>query len=135
MSNDIKEIPGVIFNLAMILMVNIATVIMMFMLIFVSWKKGSKCWKKVAPKLYLMMVWTCYILIPIAIIVLAVYYFVSERAILHESANETWVVCYCFLCCSRICEFFFFINKVFVHDAKVYLMVREMMDKARLDEV
>ena len=115
-------------NLLVIFVVNIATVIMMFILIFVSWKKGSKCWKKVAPKLYLMMVWTCYILIPIGIIGLSSYYFIADFERLKQSSNETWVVCYTFLCGSRIIEFFFLINKVFVHDAKVYLTVREMMD-------
>lgn len=79
MSKDIKEIPGVNTNLAVILMVNIATVIMMFMLIFVSWKKGSKCWQKFAPKLYLIMVWICYIVIPIGIIGLSGYLIIVER--------------------------------------------------------
>ena len=56
---------------------------MMFMLIFVSWKKGSKCWLKVAPKLYLMMVWTCYLGIPIGIIGLSSYYIIAERHIMN----------------------------------------------------
>jgi hypothetical protein len=100
----------------------------MFMLIFVSWKKGSKCWLKVAPKLYLMMVWTCYLGIPIGIIGLSSYYIIAERHIMNQSANETWVICYCFLCASRIFEFFFFINVVFVNDAKIYLSVKALME-------
>jgi hypothetical protein len=82
MSNEIQENPGVTFNLFVILVVNIATVIMMFFLIFVSWKKGSKCWQKVAPKMYLMMVWTCYLVIPIGIIGLSGYYLIAERKIM-----------------------------------------------------
>ena len=48
--DKIYEIPGVNVNLAVILMVNIVTVIMMFMLIFVSWKKEANAGKKLPPK-------------------------------------------------------------------------------------
>jgi hypothetical protein len=81
--DKIYEISGVKVNLAVIFMVNIVTVIMMFMLIFVSWKKGSKCWQKIAPKMYIVMVWTCYLGIPFGIISLSLYFFIKQRDVAH----------------------------------------------------
>ena len=49
----------------MILYSNYTSVVVDFFLIFISWKKGPKCWKAAAPFLYLGLTVIVYILFPL----------------------------------------------------------------------
>jgi len=64
---------------------NVASFIMIFMLIFVPWKNGCACWKKFAPGLYLVLVWLLFLGLPIAVITTSLCICLLDR----ESAQNS----------------------------------------------
>ena len=88
------------------------------MLIFVHWRKGLKCWTKIAPTLFFGLVWLVFIVLPLINIGLVIW---IVTALKHEGF---WISQYCIFFGSvslgRITEFFISVRPAMSKMMKTY---------------
>ena len=58
---------------------NYLSVIIIFMLLFVSWKKGSNRWVKMAPAIYYVLTLTLFLFLPLLNILWTIYTVVNPN--------------------------------------------------------
>lgn len=68
--------------------------VIIFMLIFVHWKKGPETWIKIAPFLYVALVIVLYITLPICNLVSMIIAIASPNVDLRTNIFESWVIFY-----------------------------------------
>jgi hypothetical protein len=90
----------------------------MLVLIFVDWRKGSKCWTKIAPILFFGLVWLIFIVLPLINIGLVIWIVTALKD------EGFWISQYCIffgsvsLC--RIIEFFITVRPAMSKMMKTY---------------
>lgn len=114
---DLFELKSINLVMWVILICNCLTAVIIFFLIFVSWKTGPAWWVAISPKLYVLMTISCYIIMPTGVMILSLYYFIADYDQMHLSPNLSWVVAYSVLSLSRIIEFFVTIKPIHINDA------------------
>ena len=114
---DLFELKSINLVMWVILICNCLTAVIIFFLIFVSWKTGPAWWVAISPKLDVLMTISCYIIMPTGVMILSLYYFIADYDQMHLSPNLSWVVAYSVLSLSRIIEFFVTIKPIHINDA------------------
>ena len=109
----------------MILYCNYTSVVVDFFLIFISWKKGPKCWKAAAPFLYLGLTVIVYILFPLMNFGMQIYITANPSIQNRESYFESWAIFYAVLCISKLLEFWFSIKPSIVKDSIAFYVLRK----------
>jgi hypothetical protein len=98
--------------------------IVTFFMIFVSWKKGSPCWVKVAPMLYKISVRGSYVGFPILNTIALAPFFYSQIATGNYSVLLPWAVYFQVLQFTYIGTFVWTVYPIYVVDAKNYLALK-----------
>jgi hypothetical protein len=85
-------VPDAVTSMCMdtILAFSILTMMTSFFLIFVSYKKGFRLWREMAPYLYICMICTCYLVQPILSLA------ASLSTYIYAKNNDTLDYCYLF---------------------------------------
>jgi len=88
-------------------------------LIFVPWRKGLKCWTKIAPTLFFGLVWLVFIVLPLLNIGLVIQILTTLKK------KGFWVSQYCIFAGSvslcRITEFFISVRPAMSKMMKTYI--------------
>ena len=117
-SREIKELN---IGLDVIYYSNIVSTICTTVLLFVHWKKGSKCYRKVSPCIFLTLTLINYLVIPIANIAMSFTLMFSDNYNWSDNEYAPWFLFYNVCCISRIFEFFFFIRPNSLKDGQLLL--------------
>lgn len=118
-----------------VLFCNYVSVIMIFMLLFISWKKGPEWWTSRSPKIYYGMVLTMFVILPSINVIWSFYTICDPRLPLRDSPNENWIVLYTVICVARIIEYFTTIRKVHLHDARIFIETRRKMQETNIEQL
>ncbi len=90
-------------------------------LVFIHWKKGPEWWLKISYKIYFVLLVTIFVILPLINEVLAVILFITPAANLESQPIESFCVFFFVLYFIRIVEFFTWIRRSVLDDAKSYL--------------
>ena len=127
--------PGIDQEIYVILFCNYCSVIMIFMLLFISWKKGPEWWTSRSPKIYYGMVLTMFVILPSINFIWSFYTICDPRLPLRDSPNENWIVLYTVICVARIIEYFTTIRKVHIHDARIFIETQKQMKETNIEQL
>lgn len=105
----------------MILISNLISMVCISFLVFVPWKRGSKCWTSVSPYIFYVVLLMNYLIIPFANIFVSFFLFCNPHWDLKAQTAETYVLFFFGTCCMRIFEFFANIKRTVLLDARTYL--------------
>ena len=108
----------------MILVSNYISVVFTIIMIFVSWKKGPKWYRRIAPYLFFAMLLTVYIFVPLLNIGYNVSTWVMPGVDNRSNFYESWVLLYFVFNIARILSFFTSIRRTFLSEAKTYNEIR-----------
>lgn len=103
-------------------------------LIFVPWKKGPEWYLKISPKIFLILVYMNYVILPLGNMGLSVFFTVNPKYDLKAIPLESWVVFFTVVCFSRLTEFFSSIKKIVMDDARIYIETRRLKLAGQLEE-
>jgi len=130
-NEDRKELA----QLKLILYVCYFSVVVDFLLIFISWKKGPKYWKTAAPFLYLVLIGISDLLLPLVNICLQ-FYFLFDKSIQMRNKNfESWAIAYQVLCFEKICSLFLTIRTTVINDAIIFYNIRKQIENLTDEEI
>lgn len=90
-------------------------------LVFIHWKKGPEWWLKISPKIYFCFLITIFIILPIFNVGLAIIFFIVPSFNLTDQPIESFCVLFFVLYLIRIAEFFTWVKRSVVDDARIYL--------------
>lgn len=93
-------------------------------MIFVSWKKGPKWYRRIAPYLFFAMLLTVYIFVPLLNIGYNISTWVVPEVDNRSNFYESWVLLYFVFNIARILSFFTSIRRTFLAEAKTYNEIR-----------
>jgi len=71
---------------------NFVTSICVTILIFVSWQKGSKCWQRIAPKVFYILILLNFMIIPFINVAYQIFIAAYPPVIARESYWESFLV-------------------------------------------
>ena len=108
-------------------------------LIFVHWKKGSKCWRNIAPYYFFVLTIILYLAVPLANLGGGLYVGANPKYDLLNNYNMPYLMFYYVTCVSRLTDFFSFIRPKPLKDAILYRKFMQeqerMQDIASVDEM
>jgi hypothetical protein len=141
-SNCIRFVPGGNqthgsgnYLLVVIITSNYINTISVFLMIFIPWQKGPKCYLKWSPYFYLSMMLLVYFFIPFFNIVCQVSSLMGKKYIPQESWFEPYYAFYFVMCCCRIAEFFTVIRLRYFQDAKTWMSTSKYVSKMTENEI
>lgn len=117
---------GIEAQLYMILGSNYLSLLAICYLIFVPWKTGPEWYLKISSKIFFMMIYLNYIVLPIINIGLTIFFTVNPAYDLKALPLESWVIFFTIVCFSRLIEFFTTIRKTVIEDARIYKTARKI---------
>lgn len=71
---------------------NFVTTICVTILIFVSWQKGSRCWQKIAPKVFYILLLLNFVIVPAINVAAQIFIAAYPPVIARESYWESFLV-------------------------------------------
>lgn len=120
--NRLYVIHSKAFNwaLVVILFSNIISVFCITVMVFVSYKTGPEWWLKISLKVFKILVWVNYIVVPFSNLVALVVLVAIRKKEIFDDIASSWVVFWAVLCVFRIIEFFTTIRHSIIRDASNY---------------
>jgi hypothetical protein len=100
----------------------------------VPWKKGPEWYLKISPKIFFVLVYMNYVILPLGNMGLSVFFTVDPKYDLKTIPLESWVVFFTVVCFSRLTEFFSSIKKIVMDDARIYIETRKLKLAGQLEE-
>ena len=122
-------------QLNMILASNMISMIAIFYLIFVPWKKGPDWYTKHSFKLFKSLLYLNYVWLPFINIAITVFFTLNPRFDLKLLPLESWVVFFSVVCFARLVEFYSNLRKVVLDDARIFISARKDKENAKLSEL
>ena len=113
-------------QLNLIVASNYISLLCITFLIFVPWKKGPEWYLKISPKIFFVLVYMNYVILPFVNMGLSVYFTVNPHYNLKKIPLESWVVFFTVVCFTRLTEFFSSIKKIVMDDARIYIETRKL---------
>lgn len=103
------------------------TFVVNFMLTFVSYKKGCKCWFVIAPYLYLGLCWSAYLILPALNFIGSVVTLILTRGDSSQSYLKLWIITYMIFEVMIFVNYFFKLRKFYVKEIYAHLWLHEKM--------
>ena len=123
------------WTLKMILLSNMASVVCITFLVFVSWKKGPAWWTKISHYVFFILLLLNYIIIPLANIVVFVWYVLDPTIDLKSEPIESYIIFFSVICFARIMEYVTLVRRTVVLDARIFLQQKQAMMSKTAEEL
>jgi hypothetical protein len=122
---------GIGIQLNIILGSNYLSLFAITFIIFCPWKKGPELYLKYSPKIYLALVYTNYVILPIVNIGIMIFFTANPKFDLKLLPLESWVIFFTIVCLTRLIEFFGSFKKIIMDDMRYYLYLRKQQSETQ----
>jgi hypothetical protein len=109
------------WQLKMIVGSNIVSVFCITFLIFVPWKKGPSWWLKISDKVFFILLFTNYILLPVINNCATIFYIFDRSIDLETHSIESYIIFFNVICFMRMVEYMTIVRRTVLLDARVFL--------------
>ena len=123
------------WSLEVILFSNLVSVFCISFLVFVHWKKGPVWWTKISHVVFFSLLITNYIIIPLANVVIAVFFILDPKIDLKTEPIESYIVFFMVICSMRLVEYFTIVRRSVVLDARIYLESKARLESLSVEQL
>ena len=115
---------------------NIISALMVWFMVFIPWKKGSAGLQRISPYIFVTFFYMSYVAIPVTNIAVFLYYVLGPSDFnVRDQPITSYMVCFMVLYTFRLGEFFAWIRKTVIDDAKIHMLNREIDKDKSLSEL
>ena len=115
---------------------NIISALMVWFMIFIHWKKGSTRWQRISPYIFFIFFYSSYLVIPVVNIAVFLYYVLGPSTFnVRDQPITSYMICFMVLYTFRLAEFYIWIRKTVIDDAKIHMLNREIDKDKSLSEL